>query len=134
MPKYNPSKTNSSPWLYVACYLILIFIVLSIWKESDRRDREKGAKTFKIEHTQRVFMHDQRHFSFILNDGTIKDFFNRDYSSPKIIKDVPMDKEIWVLYNGFGTLKEIHLHGYAEINGAGWDYGKNGHGQNVPLE
>ncbi len=99
----------------------------------------------RIEHIQRVFMHDTDEYSFMtLNTDTGKMRTVKRYAeSVELVRDVPLEQEMWAEYvNTGGCMREqadngtltIHLHFSTEVEGAGWDRGEHGNGATQPIE
>ena len=92
----------------------------------------------RIDGIQRVMMHDTDEYSLMIADGAGASRMRKFYADTvTFVRDVPEDKPMWAEYysdggcmaGGSGDMLTIHLHGAAEIEGAGWDRGKSGQGR-----
>lgn len=99
----------------------------------------------RIEHVQRVFMHDVDEYSFmVLNPETGEMRMHKRYAdSVTLVRDVPEGEEMWVHYRDTGGCGDeaadkgtliIHLRYGTEVEGAGWNRGKSGKGATQPIE
>jgi len=91
----------------------------------------------------RVMMHDQTYYTVFVEDTDTKEVAQYSFRGnvPKIFRDVEDADSMWIEYrtrtkngNPFVQLVSIHIRQPADINGADWDHGKQGHGETVPLE
>jgi len=93
----------------------------------------------RIDYVQRVMMHDTDEYSFMISDGSGAARMRKFHANTvTFVRDVADDKPMWVEYYsdgrdgcslGSGDTLTIHLHGAAEVEGAGWDRGKGGQGR-----
>lgn len=99
----------------------------------------------RIDHVQRVFMHDDDEYSFLVRDPRTGEMRTRKFyaNSVRFVRDVPANEEMWVEFHDTGGCESshgnnatitVHLHNAAEVEGAGWDRGKGGQGMTHPIE
>lgn len=100
----------------------------------------------KIENVQQVFMHEPGRYSVLIGDNkqsTVQRL--GDYlaaTKTVFLYDVPADKNPWVEILVTEVLDEralrqeitFHLKPAQKLQGAGWDHGKGGHGQTIPIK
>ena len=101
------------------------------------------ARRERIEGVQRVMMHDTDAYSLMVSDGAGAARMRKFYADTvTFVRDVPEDRPMWAEYftdggcraGGSGDMLTIHLHGSAEVEGAGWNHGKGGHGRTDVVE
>lgn len=114
---------------------LLVGILLTFWqtllKKSQLPDEKIGGVV-------RVLMHDTSHYTLLIQRKNSTELEMRSISlwnvSPRFIADVPFGQPMWVLLKGekMGGMArfkaDIHIHSPKEVEGAGWDHGKSGHG------
>jgi len=93
----------------------------------------------RIDGVQRVMMHDTWEYWLMVSDAQGVAVMRKFYAETvTFVRDVPEDKPIWAEYyddghkgcsTGSGDILTIHLHGAAEVEGAGWNRGKGGQGR-----
>ncbi len=95
----------------------------------------------RIDNIQRILMHDSYEYTFFIqkdNELTSETFQFRGL--PKFIIDISAGEPMYVIYKPYPnwdhviTNARIHIHSPQDINGAGWNHGKFGKGQTIPLE
>ncbi len=128
------------------CLSILAFIIIFVVVVySDTQDRPSIYMEPERLELEQVMEHESKHYSVKYkaeNNELIEINFGRQNNSVKIIADVPEGEPIWGLINRGKTPRgdvhylggEIHVHSGRDINGGGWDHGKYGSGQTVPVE
>lgn len=91
---------------------------------------------------ERILMHEPHRYSFFIEGQTrvlTVNVISRDevYVKP----DVAPGEKCWIEVGAPWVQNEcqriklvIHLHSFKEINGAGWNHGKFGHGETVVIE
>lgn len=98
----------------------------------------KGAPE-RIENIVRIFMHQPGDYSLMIkNPGSAEIETRRCPNvSVKIIQDLEPQQSIWALVQkriGTTSSMELHIHKPEDINGAGWDNGKQGKGTTTVIE
>ena len=109
-----------------------------------------SSKTDTVEHridnVVRVYMHEPNWYTFDTQEPespVVKSITLRTHFDKLVrLTDVPLEKPMWVKYatrengcNGYMVQAvEIHLHSVRDINGAGWNHSKSGHGQTTVVE
>lgn len=96
----------------------------------------------KIERIQRVFMHEFRLFSFMVEaeEGKRSVIINLlTHVLPEFIWDVPRGESAYAFCRATNSgefILEMHLYSKDQLEGAGWDHGKGDSGQIVvvPME
>lgn len=89
----------------------------------------------RIEHVERVFMHDVNEYSFMMRDPQTRELRVRKIVAKDVmfLRDVPLDQEMWIEHIDSGGCEHsggnnasltIHLRGAAEAEG----------GRTVPIE
>jgi|GEM_PF-3598668 len=99
-------------------------LTLLLFACGDRSSRER------VEGIQRVMMHDVDEYSFMVSDGAGVARMRKFYANTvTFVRDVAEDKPMWAEHyedgndgcsSGSGDILTIHLHGAAEVEGAGW--------------
>lgn len=129
--------------LYLFILGIIIFLSFSIYDQyNNSASIPMESKRLELE---QVMEHESNHYSVKYkaeNNELIEINFGRQNNSVKIIADVPEGEPIWGLLNRAKTPRgridylggEIHVHSGQDINGGGWNHGKYGSGQTVPVE
>ncbi len=125
-------------------------------------EKNKPAPVPIRESVDRIMMHEPGRYTFFVErpDGSVAQLILTNGCGScgegvTIMRDVPSDERMWVEYscgsNGYPTQCKqiptgfsywsaypakivIHIHGLADINGAGWDHGKFGRGQTTVVE
>lgn len=100
----------------------------------------------RVDNIQRVFMQSESTYLFMITNEDGTHIVSYKAVNVLFLKDVPPEQPIYAeLYsNGYNNCNDgsgdengygkwwgkltIHIHGTAEIEGAGWDQGKQGHG------
>lgn len=105
----------------------------------------KSPKIDIYRNVDRVFMHEPGQYTFLVSDDTKRLWLITPRTTSGyflIFADVSANEPMWAkvtydetkdFYEG-RTEVEIHIHSAKEIDGAGWDFGKQGKGQTVPVE
>ena len=122
---------------------LTLFLVISCECKSDW----DPAKIFV--QVEKVYMQSQYEFIFLKEDGTMFKIgghsgwyihWSSTAENVKIFRDVPKDKSKFIVdkrcCSGGSTYVQylhIHLHSFDELHGGGWNRGKFGSGQTVPL-
>ncbi len=97
----------------------------------------------RIDGVQRVMMHDVDEYSLMVSDGSGVSVMRKFYAKTvTFVRDVTDDGPMWAEYHsdggcrsgGTGDTLTIHLHGAAEVEGAGWNRGKGGQGRTDVVE
>lgn len=93
----------------------------------------------RVDGVQRVMMHDVREYSLMVADGSGASRMRKFYAETvTFVRDVAEDQSVWAEFysdghqgcsTGSGDILTIHLHGTAEVEGAGWNRGKGGQGR-----
>jgi hypothetical protein len=101
------------------------------------------ARRERIEGVQRVMMHDVDEYSLMISEGSSVSVMRKFYANTvTFVRDVADDKPMWAEYytdggcraGGSGDVLTVHLHGAAEVEGAGWNRGKGGQGRTNVVE
>lgn len=96
-------------------------------------DRGNDSKIARI---QRVFMHSPVNFSFMVEaeEGKRSILLRlRDDVWPEFIWDVPRGEAAYAICKLNENKIELHLYAKEQVEGAGWDHGKQGHGRTIVL-
>lgn len=138
---YNWRLTNFG-WLifWIVVYISLIFCV-----EFFEVSETKCEPDQKIENITRVLMHEHRRWTLIVLPANSTElrmiYLKLVWGYAKVINDVPEGQPMWarvIWYKQWGESRikrlEIHIHSAKDINGAGWNHGKFGHGQTQVIE
>ena len=122
----------------VACVIGLLCLIKCSSKSAHERQDEK----LEIDEVVRVFMHTPRHWSVLRREQDhqlrVVEFYNDE--APLIIDDVPDGEDmrlVLVPMKGGGSSYsswEVHIHKASDVNGAGSDNGKFGHGQTQVIQ
>ncbi|MFA6963092.1 MAG: hypothetical protein WC227_00015 [Patescibacteria group bacterium] len=130
-------------WLPLIGYLVVVVLgafIFSAWRE--KVEAARPATVLRYDNVVRVLMHEPNYFSLYTEQTDSKILGYQEFSDcsfTEIIADVPPGEKMWALKTEIkGTptkwLLQIHIHSPKDINGAGWDHGKYGRGQTVPIE
>ncbi len=109
--------------------LVLLFCLLICLGCETKKNSEQ------ITQVERVFMNEPGVYSFMYRDsGQLKVFGGTSWYQYNVYEDVLPGKPMWVkteqwTVEGNPTVKyEIHVHFVGDIEGGGWNHGKNGSG------
>ena len=108
---------------------------------------EKKKETTRLDYVVRVLMHEPQKYTFLTRTEPKSNVIETTTirlsgaHTPNITTDVPDEAESWVIWTHAVGCDDcdieylaIHIHSPQEINGAGWDYGKSGHGMTQVVE
>ncbi|MFH1430352.1 MAG: hypothetical protein ABIG71_02390 [Candidatus Uhrbacteria bacterium] len=98
----------------------------------------------RIDNVERVLMHEPNRYSLFTRSSDDSDRLTHHniFTEPTIVTDAPGGEPMWATWTQYsdgcdGTIYRnfvIHIHSARDINGAGWDRGKNGRGQTTVIE
>ncbi len=109
---------------------------------------------YKLEGGIRLFMHEDNHYTMMVQEGSQLVaisivVYNDANSSVRFIEDVPVGQPMWIEYSCVQCSEvkrpyssqdilvrgvTFHVSAPTDINGAGWNHGKFGHGQTVVVQ
>jgi hypothetical protein len=100
-----------------------------------------GSETGKISGITRIMMNEPRKYTYFLSKVSKPQVLQMG-DLPDILYDAPKESGMWIDYicqkRRDGRVDScryvIHLHSIKELEGGGWDHGKFGQGQTIPLE
>lgn len=135
-------------WPYGALVLsvLLVFLILNkIITAKQHREELIKEQVFvsKIDNVTRVLMHEPKHYTFIYEDSHGIHEISWYTGNIKYIR-IPLSQPMQVVAKShyepsspYGQLAydlEIYIHSSQDVNGAGWNHGKFGHGQTQVIE
>jgi len=123
-------------------FAIISLLALCSCEESNKDSGEK-SKVTKYSHVEKVFVHEPGRYSILVRCEKDKELvpviFSR-YINYRLFDDVPFEEPMWAIFTEY-TIRsaktsdlEIHIHSLKDLNGGGWDHGKEGKGTTNTVE
>jgi hypothetical protein len=125
-------------------YLLLLLCLLA--GLTGCGEKKRVSEIMRLEGRMRILMHEPGRYTILaeMPNWEVKQYsFGRTCGLmvPVITYGLPAEQPVWVAYQVeqsgphiCNRLIEIHLHSVTEINGAGWDHGKQGKGQTTVVQ
>ena len=110
-------------------------------------ESEKGKcqphEMHRVEDIVRIFMHRPNDYTFIYGKAgeeyKLTGMTASSYDMVTFVPDVPKDTPLWAITIGceqgvFTRSVEIHIRQPIDVEGGGWNLGKNGSGMTIPVQ